>query len=317
MKNASFQTILEDLKISFRFAIKNIISYVLAIIGVFIVAGLLLLVVAAAVFIPIVLIMGFGNMVVWFESFALLGTAQGATIALGIFLFALPFITPFFVASGALFGMSREIVESEGTTAEGVFQWFKKKFFSLAGGGIVMFLIIAGPVFLISFGAVAVFGDQVLNFAFLSAGSTSFLSPVLAGLGVIWFVLSTGSLTMLFPAIIDGYSVVEATKKSFRMSIDYFDRVIGFWIAFVLLLVALIAPMIVAIFAFPPTFGLGMAAMGIYAIPMAIFFVFVALPALSIGLTRVYMILTADDEDIVPEDEETESGSGPSFVGGF
>jgi hypothetical protein len=317
MKNASFQTLLDDLKISFKFALKNVISYVLAIIGVFIVAGLLLVVVAAFVFVPLFLIMGFPNMILWFESFALLGSAEGATIALGIFLFALPFVTPFFVASGALFGMSREIVESEGTTAEGVFQWFKKKFFSLAGGGIIMFLIIAGPIFLVSFGAIALFGDQVLNFAFISSGSASTLSPVLAGLGVIWFVLSTGSLTMMFPAIIDGHSVTEAVKKSFRMSIDYFDRVMGFWIAFLLLLVALIVPMIVAIFAFPPSFGIGMAAMGIYAIPMGIFLAFVGLPALSIGLTRVYMILTADDEDLAPEDEETDSGSGPSFVGGL
>jgi hypothetical protein len=315
MKNASFQTLLEDMKISFKFALKNVISYVLAIIGVFIVAGLLLVVVAAFVFIPLLFSMGFENMFLWFESFALLGSAEGATIVLGIFLFALPFITPFFVATGALFGMSREIVESEGTTAEGVFQWFKRKFFSLAGGGIVMFLIIAGPVFLISFGAMAVFGDQVLNIAFISSGSTTTLSPILAGLGVIWFVLSSGFLTMMFPAIIDGHSVVEATKKSIRMSIDYFDRVIGFWIAFILLLVALIAPIIIAVFAFPATFGLGLAATAIYAVPMVIFFAFVALPALSIGLTRVYMILTTDDEDLIPQEEDV--GDGPSFVGGL
>ena len=210
--------------------------------------------------------------------------------------------------------MSREIVESEGTTAEGVFQWFKRKFFSLAGGGLVMFLIIAGPIFLVSFGAIAVFGDQVLNIAFMSTGSATILSPILVGLGVIWFVLSTGFLTMLFPAIIDGHSVVEATKKSFRMSIDYFDRVIGFWIAFILILVALIVPLIVSVFAFPFTFGLGLAAIAIYAIPMVIFFAFVALPALSIGLTRIYMILTADDADLVLEDDEE---SGPSFVGGL
>ncbi len=315
MKNASFQILLEDLKISFKFAIKNVISYVLAIIGVFIVAGLLLIVVAAVIFVPLVLTLGFTNLTVWFESFNLLSPSEGATFALGIFLFALPFITPFFVASGALFGMSREIVESEGTTAEGVFQWFKRKFFSLAGGGLVMFTIIAGPVFLIVFGAVALFGDQVLNFALISSGTVTTISPILSGLAVIWFVLSTGSLTMMFPAIIDGHSVIEATKKSFRMSVNYFDRVIGFWIAFILLLVALIAPILIAVFAFPPFAMVEMTAIAIYAIPMVIFFVFVALPALSIGLTRVYMILTADDEDFTPEIED--EANGPSFVGGL
>ena len=315
MKNASFQTLLEDLKISFRFALRNVISYVLAIIGVFIVAGLLLIIVAAIVFIPLLFAMGFENMVVWFGTFNILGTAEVATLALGIFLVALPFVTPFFVAAGALFGMSREIVESEGTTAEGVFQWFKRKFFPLAGGGLVMFVVIAGPVFLVSFGAVALFGDQVLSIAFISSGTGSTLSPILTGLGVIWFVLSTGFLTMLFPAIIDGYSVVEATKKSFRMSIDYFDRVFGIWISFILIIIALIAPILLALFAFPLSFGLGIVAVAIYAVPMGIFFAFVALPALSIGLTRVYMILTADDEDLIPQTEE--SDSGPGFVGGL
>ncbi|MFW9793829.1 MAG: hypothetical protein ACFFEE_06000 [Candidatus Thorarchaeota archaeon] len=314
MKNASFQTLLEDLRVSFKFALKNVISYVLAIIGVFIVAGLLLIVVAALVFVPLVFVMGFNNMVVWFESFSLVSPSEGAYFALGIFLFALPFITPFFVASGALFGMSREIVESEGTSAEGVFEWFKRKFFSLAGGGLVMFLIIAGPVFFVSFGAIALFGDQVLNFAFISSGTVTTISPIISGLGVIWFVLSTGFMTMLFPAIIDGHSVIDATKKSVRMGIDYFDRVMGFWIAFILLLVALIAPILVGIFAFPGFPLIGMTAMAIYSIPMMIFFAFIALPALSIGLTRVYMILTADDEDLIPQTDEDETG--PSFIGG-
>ncbi|MFX1482207.1 MAG: hypothetical protein ACFFCP_03355 [Promethearchaeota archaeon] len=315
MENASFQTLLDDLKISFKFALKNVISYVLAIIGVFIVAGLLLVVVAAIVFVPLVLIMGFENMAAWFNSFALLGVPEGAPIVLGLFLFVLPFLTPFFVATGALFGMSREIVESEGTTAEGVFQWFKRKFFQLAGGGLVLFLIIAGPIFLIAFGAVAVFGDQVLNFALISTGTMTTINPIITGLGVVWFVLTTGLLTMLFPAIIDGYSVFEATKKSVRMCIHYFDRVMGFWIAFILLLLALVAPILGLVFAFGPGSMVGMTAMAIYAIPMAIFFAFVALPALSIGLTRVYMILTADDGDLSSQEEDV--ADGPSFVGGL
>ena len=315
MKNASFQTLLEDLKISFKFAFKNVISYVLAIIGVFIVAGLLLIIVAAIVFVPLVFSIGFGNLTVWFESFNVLSTSEGVSLALGIFLIALPFITPFFVAIGALFGMSREIVESEGTSAEGVFQWFKRKFFSLAGGGFMMFLIVAGPVFLVSFGAVALFGNQVLNIAFVSTLTASTINPVVAGLAVIWFVLSTGFMTMLFPAIIDGYPVIEATKKSIRMGIDYFDRIFGLWVAFILVLFAFILPIIIPLTVFGPGFGLGIAATAIYAIPMAIFFAFVALPALSIALTRVYMILTADDEDLSPQDEEDEVG--PSFVGGL
>ena len=315
MKNASFRTILEDLKISYKFATKNVISYILAIIGVFIAAGILLVVVAAIVFVPFLFaIGGFEAFIILFDSFGAWSATEGVTIVAGIFLFALPFIAPIFVAIGALFGVSREIVESEGTTAEGVFVWFKRKFFSLAGGGIVLFLFIMGPIILISFGAVLLFGDQVLNIAFIGIGSGETLSPLLSALLMIWITISSGLMTMLFPAIIDGHPVIEATKRSIRMGIDYFDRVFGVWLANVGVILLLLAPVMVG----PFTLGIGMPgliAMGIYAIPMALILVFVALPAVSICLTRVYMILSADNDDLSPLESEDEGG--PNFIGGL
>ena len=316
MKNASFQTLLDDLKISIRFALRNVISYVLAIIGVFLVTIILIAVVAAFVFVPIVISPeGFQAFTTWAESLEGWFAAGGVEIATGIFLIALPFVAPFFVASGALFGMSREIVESEGTSAEGVFTWYKKKFFSLAGGGIVLFLFILGPVLLVILGAIAVFGEQILNVAFIGVGSTSTMNPLIAALGVIWLVFSTGLMAMLFPAIIDGHSVVKATKKSIGMGIQYFDRVFGAWLSYILLILALVSPLFLMVL--PPLWGTPMLAMiplGIYAVIMFLFLAFVALPALSIGLTRVYMILTADDEEVILEESEDEGG--PSFIGG-
>ncbi|MFX1578329.1 MAG: hypothetical protein ACFFBJ_01695 [Promethearchaeota archaeon] len=313
MKNASFQTILDDLKISIRFATKNVISYVLAIFGVFIVTFILIALVAALVFIPIFLIPGgFETFMIWTESFNSLDAASGFTLAIGIFLIALPFVAPFFVATGALFGMSREIVESEGTSAEGVFTWYRKKFFSLAGGGIMLFLFILGPVLLVIAGGVALFGEQILNLAFIGGGS---MNPLLSALAVIWFVLSTGLMTMLFPAIIDGHSVIDATKISLSMSIKYFDRVFGAWLSYILLIVALVSPMIVMATPFViENFVPAMIPLGIYGVIMILFLAFILLPALSIGLTRVYMILSADDENFVLVEEEDEGG--PSFVGG-
>ncbi|MFW9834728.1 MAG: hypothetical protein ACFFEK_12085 [Candidatus Thorarchaeota archaeon] len=314
MKNASFQTVLDDLKISIRFAMKNVISYVLAIFGVFIVTFILIALVAALVFIPIFLIPGgFEAFTIWTESFNELNAASGFTLAIGIFLIALPFVAPFFVATGALFGMSREIVESEGTSAEGVFTWYRKKFFSLAGGGIMLFLFILGPVLLVIAGGVALFGEQILNLAFIGGGS---MNPLLSALTVIWIVLSTGLMTMLFPAIIDGHSVIDATKISFSMSTKYFDRVFGAWLSYILLIVALLSPMIVMATPFVmENFTLAMIPLGIYGVIMILFLAFILLPALSIGLTREYMILSADDEDFVLVEEEDEGG--PSFIGGL
>jgi hypothetical protein len=315
MKNASFQTLLDDLKISIKFALRNVISYVLAIIGVFLVTIILIAIVAAFVFVPMVMSSGgLEAFTIWAESFNEWSTAGGLTIATGIFLIALPFVAPFFVATGALFGMAREIVESEGTSAEGVFTWYKKKFFSLAGGGIMLFLFILGPVMLVILGSVFLFGEQILNVAFIGIGSTTTMNPLISGLGVIWFVLSTGLMTMLFPAIIDGYSVIEATKRSIRMGIQYFDRVFGAWISYILVILALIVPLIIVPFTLD-SFEPALILMAVYAIPMALILAFVLLPAVSIGFTRVYMILTAEDEDPILQEDEDEAG--PNFIRGL
>ena len=124
MKNTSFSTILEDLKISFRFAYKNAISYLLAIFGVLIVSGILIVVVAIMIFVPTIFIIGIDNLTAFFESFSGIENVGLSNLAVGSIMFALPFIAPFMVSIGALFGMGREVVESEGTSVEGVFTWF-------------------------------------------------------------------------------------------------------------------------------------------------------------------------------------------------
>jgi len=318
MKNASFSTILEDLKVSFKFAVKNVFTYILALIGVVIVSLLLIVIVAAIIFIPLFFILrGFEGFTQFFDSFGSSITPSGiTTIALGSFLFALPFLAPIFVAVGAMFGIGREIVESEGASAEGVFTWYKKKFFSLAGGGLILFLVVLGPLMLGLLAGTAIYGEGFLNLAFISSGSTSAMNSMLIALFTIWIIISMGILSMVFPSIIDGYSVLESAKQSIRMSIRYFDRVFGVWIAFVLVLLVLIAPILVMPFAFDavnPTISPLGGFLIVYMIPAGIILLFLYMPALSIGLTRVYMILTADDDyEHTLEDEE----KGPSFIGG-
>ena len=315
MKNASFSTIIEDLKISFKFATKNVISFLLGIFGVLIVSGLLIVVVAASIFIPLIFIIGIGNLTPFFNSFTGLETIGVANIAAGAILFALPFLAPFMVAIGAMFGMGREIVESEGTSAEGVFTWYKKKFFSLAGGGMVLFLVVVGPLILLLLAGTVIYGNQFLNIILISSGPTNFTNPIVISLLLIWSAVSTGLLSMIFPSIIDGYSVFESTKRSIRMSIKYFDRIFGIWMAFLLILIALILPLILIPFVVSttsPVFTIGAGILLIYAIPASIILIFLYLPAMTIGLTRTYMILTANDE----YDETLEDESGPSFIGG-
>ncbi|MGY5871010.1 MAG: hypothetical protein RTV72_02055 [Candidatus Thorarchaeota archaeon] len=315
MKNTSFSTIIEDLKISFRFAFKNAISYLLALLGVIIVSVLLIAVVAAMIFIPWMFIVGIENMTSYFDSFAAIDSIGITNLALGSMMFALPFLAPFFVAIGALFGMGREIVESEGTSAEGVFTWYKKKFLPLLGGGIVLFLVVIGPLLAALAIGNAIYGAQFFNLALISTGSVNLVSPIVIGLLVIWLAVSTGLLSMIFPSLIDGYSVFESTKKSIRMSIKYFDRIFGIWMAFLLILGALILPLIAIPFTMNmvnPAFDVMAGIMIIYAIPAALILIFLYIPALTIGLTRTYMILTAEDD----YEETLEDETGPSFIGG-
>ncbi len=317
MKNASFSTIMEDLKISFRFAYKNAISYLLAIFGVLIVSGILIVVVAIMIFVPTIFIIGIDNLAAFFESFSGIENMGLSNIALGSIMFALPFMAPFMVAIGALFGMGREVVESEGTSVEGVFTWYRKKFFSLAGGGLLLFLIIIGPLLLMLVIGTALYGDQFLTIAIISSGPANFTNPIVVSFLLIWIAVSTGLLSMMFPSMIDGYSALESIRRSVSMSIKYFDRVFGIWMAFLIVLTILTAPMFLIPFAFSltgPAFWVAGGIMVIYAIPAMIILVLFYFPALTIGLTRVYMILTADDDD--DYDETLEDETGPSFIGG-
>ncbi|TFG29611.1 hypothetical protein EU528_09395 [Candidatus Thorarchaeota archaeon] len=315
MKNASFSTIIEDLKISFRFAYKNAISYLLALFGVVIVSGLLIVVVAATIFIPMIFIIGIDNLTTFFESFSGLENTGLSNLAVGSIMFALPFIAPFMVAIGALFGMGREVVESEGTSVGGVFTWYKKKFLSLAGGGLLLFLIVVGPLILLLILGAALYGDQFLTIAVISSGPANFANPIAISLLLIWVAVSTGLLSMLFPSMIDGYSALESIKRSVKLSIRYFDRVFGIWMAFLVIFAILTVPMFLISFVFAltgPALWVAAGLLTIYAIPAMIILVFFYLPAVTIGLTRTYMIVTADDEYV----ENLEDESGPSFIGG-
>jgi hypothetical protein len=313
MKNTSFRTILEDLKVSFKFAVKNIISYILATFGVLIISGILLVLVAAVVFGSLFFLLGgVEGLGAFFTSLAADIETGFTNLFVGAILIVLPLIAPFFVAIGALFGMGREIVESEGTSAEGVFTWYKKRFFSLAGGGIVLFLIVLGPLILGLLACIAIYGYDFFGYSFMVGGS-NLVNTAMGVLLAFWFALSLGMLSMIFPAIIDGYSVIEATKKSVRMSITYFDRVFGVWIGFLLILGACSLPLIAMplVTSFSESVAI---ALGIISVPLMIILVFIFVPALTIGLTRVYMILTAEDEYEPPEQDEE---SGPGFIGGL
>ncbi|MHA2033694.1 MAG: hypothetical protein DRO93_13765 [Candidatus Thorarchaeota archaeon] len=285
VKNASLATLREDLKVGFGLAAKNIISFVLAMVGVLIVAGLLLAVIVICM-IAVILIAAGGTpgIIQLFITLSIQWNASAGVIVIGTaLLVVLPVLLPFFVAGGAIFGMGREVIESNGTTVEGVFVWYKSKFVPLALGGIIAFLIEIGPPALLSLVLASTSAGVVVDGPLV----------VLSVFSAVWWLLTSGMLSMLFPAIIDGHSVIEALRVSIRLATKYVDRVLSTWLALVIMAALLASPLLLLSLPFGPFFHpLGA---GSYAVLFGIVFVFLLVPAASITLNRVYLILSGED----------------------
>ena len=211
----------------------------------------------------------------------------------------LPLLSPLFVAIGVLFGMGREIVESEGANAEGVFTWYRRKFFPLAAGGIIIFLVTLVPLFI-----------GVTFYVYIGEFS-QLIQTILVILGVLWIALTSGALTMFLPAIIDGHSVLQALKISVKMSYRYFDRIFSVWLIFVGILILPFTPLLL-MSPFVTTMPLVFIPAATVMVLWLIFDVLVVVPAVIISLSRVYLILSAVES--TPSDDEH---PGISFVGGI
>ncbi|TFG13585.1 hypothetical protein EU537_05875 [Candidatus Thorarchaeota archaeon] len=281
-KQSSLRTLFQDWKISYRFAFKNVISFILGTLGVLVVT-VLLMVVLLVIIVPLfILTIGFEDLVLLFTTLATdFSSISGAAI-FGIFaLILLPIAAPVLVAVGALFGMGREIVESEGTTAQGVFAWYKSKFLELAGGGIIMFLLAILPVGLL----------------FVFAGPIVFMTPTNATItvfsagSVIYLTVVMGLLSMVFPAIIDGHSVLDAVRVSLKMSTRYFDRVFSVWISLIGIPTLLVLPLMLTPY-FASIGVIAISILGLYGVAVVLFLIFIHFPAAVIVLSRVYMILS-------------------------
>ena len=270
------------------------ISFFLGMLGVLIVTAILVAIMLLIFVVTVIFLLPGG---IWafidvfvaiIEAFA--NWPSPASLGL-VVLILVPLVLPIFVAIGALYGMAREIVESEGTSAEGVFAWYSRRFFPLAGGGIVVFMTSIVPL-----GALYAYAYNTLG-----GHITGSDEVLLIATAILWFVLSSGLLTMMFPGIIDGLTVRQAVGRSVKMGVKYLDRVFGVWLFFLALIFALIAPMIwpyhlYAIFGFHN--------LAFYPVLAVLFLLFIAIPAMAIAQSRVYLLLGSEEDEIPVTDEE-------------
>ena len=284
----------KDIYLGFKFALTHFLSYFLAMLGILLLTIIMVIAVLLFVVVPLVLFVGLPAIITWVTSFSIeIGTLEGTVLIAIILMFVLPILGPFFVAFGSLYGMSREIIESEATSAESAFSWYRKRALSLAGGGMLHFLISLAP-FLIAIYAIFATPIAVPNDATLRL-----ILPV----GFIWVILSNGMLSLTFPGIIDGLSPLGAAKRSVRLCCRSPGRVLGAWSFYVATIgVPIISLIDNPIFDWLPVVSNG--AFEPYTFVIILLILFVLLPAMSITFSRIYLILTAQDESVYDNDDD-------------
>jgi membrane-anchored glycerophosphoryl diester phosphodiesterase (GDPDase) len=299
MKQSGFRELTENLKVSFKLTFKNMISFILAILGILIVTLVLLVILIGIA--AVLLIVLFNDYRGIEGIFILIEETSSDIVGLEVFPFILfvvmPVLAPFLMAFGALFGMGRELIESGGTSSEGVLIWYKAKFLSLAIGGLFYFSIIFLPLM-----SVYTVGYVYYN----GADPGGFVIGIFVASAFVWIVLSGGVFIQIFPAIIDGHSVSNAIQLAWKITKKNFDRVFSVWISFVLILFALLYPLILA-----PQLGYLINYMTTYTVFTILLILFVVIPALVLAISRVYLLLI--DVEFPEQEEEL---SGVRMVGG-
>ncbi|MHA1906255.1 MAG: hypothetical protein ACW98Y_03095 [Candidatus Thorarchaeota archaeon] len=296
----TFGTIIDDLKDSLDLAWNNMLSYFLANLGMAVLAVLMLAIIAVPL-VAIVFLTGPAALAAWGASMATWSTANlFAAGTAAFFLIAVPIIAFAFIFIGAVFGMSKEVVETGETKAESAFSWLRHNFLSFAGVGVVLSLIVVAPQLLVG-ALVSYFSGYVVT------GWTS------VGLSIFVFAysfISLGLTSMVLPAVVNGKSVQDAVKESFRLATERFDRVFGLHTAIVGLGVFAIAPILVgaaaAAFGYSPILLLPIFLGGaLWVLGAAILWIFLFLPMTYIAYTKVYHDLTGGNVvDMTPETPE-------------
>ncbi len=287
--STSFNTIVDDLKSSFGLAKDNILSYFLANLGMLIAVALLLGLVMIPILAAALLLVGTNpatweavglGLTVWAESnpWAVGGVA---------ILFLIPFVALFLTVVGSIYGMSKDLIAHGETKAERAFSWFRHKFLTFAGAGVLLTIIIILPP-LVVWGSISILMGYSIPVS---------LIPLFSVSTFVWVFLTVGLCAMVFPAITYGKGVQDAFKESFQLARERFDHVYGLLSAIVVLAIASYGPVIIwgltvpfsgAVMAFD---AVAMAIM-VWTVFVTFLWLLVLLPMTIIAFTKVYAEMT-------------------------
>jgi len=286
-----FNTITDDMMTSLRLAGDNFLTFFLAGLGMAALAILMIVAISIPIAIAAAAFVFSMGPTFWADmgpGMITFATANPYFIVGLVALVALPVVGVLTTVVGAIYGISKEVVEDGATKAENAFSWVKRRFLAFAGAGIIQSLIVVGPILLLSAAISLALGGIV----------TGVYSVLLGVFAFVWVFVTGGLLSMMFPAVVDGKNPIEALRVSVKLGVDRFDRVFGIWTAYIVLFAAMAAP------AFLVAYGVGFTP-GIHmAIPMVavvaggwtaiagLLLVTIVLPSMILARARVYAILT-------------------------
>ncbi len=237
--STKFKTIIDDMTTSLKLAKNNVLTYILANLGMVFLVALLFLLIAipiGVIFAIAYLTAGPSALTAWVEAITVM--LEGDTLAVGIgaiILIAVPVVSLFLVAVGSIYGVSKEIIENGSSRAESAFSWFRRKFLTFAGAGFLLTVVILLPVTLLWYAVNASFGFTTLPL---------WITQVLSAITFVWVFITAGLTSMVFPAITQGKGVQEAFRESFKLATSRFERVFGLWTGIVLLAVLMFSPLL-------------------------------------------------------------------------
>ncbi|MHA2351870.1 MAG: hypothetical protein ACXABX_01970 [Candidatus Thorarchaeota archaeon] len=282
----------ETIKLSVRFTRTHYLSIFLAILGVFVITFSLFLLILFIGSIPLSIV--YGPFDEFFDAFDYIGDALAGVSTVGkvgaaLFIVS-SLLAPFLIAIGALFGLGQEIIESGTVTAEETLLWYRQKFTRLAGGGVVQFLYIFGPILMEYVLAAWYFGNQTVPVNSLA---------ILIILAYLWFLFSGGMLSMVFPSIVDGVSFFSSIKHSMKLTSNNLRAVFSIWITFSSLVLTLLIPFIMQDLA-----DLTIMAeqwYDLYILATGLVLVLLVLPVYVLSTTRTYLIISDPNVQEVQE----------------
>ena len=282
----------ETIRLSVQFTRAYYLSIFLAILGVFVITFVLFLLIVLIGSIPISILYGpFDE--VW-DVFDFIGDALDSVNnieAVGIVLFASSaLLAPFLIAIGALFGIGQEVNEGGTATAEEALLWYRQKFSRLASGGIVQFLFIIVPI-----GIEYIFATWYFRNQMPDTTNLTFLIFIAA----LWFLFSSGLLSMVFPSIVDGMSVFSSIKHSIKLTWKNSGAVFSIWSTFSSLGLLLLGPIIIQ--EFTDVILLPEQVYDLYVLAAALVIILLLLPVYVLSVSRTYLIIS--DPNIKEEHE--------------